>query len=579
MRRIALLASVSAVAMLFGGYAQAQTVKNYNPVTAERLTNPEPGNWLTIRRTYDGEAHTPLTQITPGNVKGLKAVWNSTTGPRQKLTAFAALPADPAHEAPALVNDGVMFVSAPDNQIIAFDPKDGKEIWRYVYKLPEGLIPIHPTNRGVALWGDKVFFATLDAHLVALDAKTGKEVWNQTLADWQDGYYSTLAPLVVDGKVMIGTSGGELGIRGFVDAFDADSGKLLWKTYTVPSPDQPGGDTWPGDTWKTGGGPIWVTGVYDPKAKIAYWGVGNAAPWVGALRPGDNLYTASTIGLNVETGEIVTHFQYQHNDTWDWDETTPPTLATLEGKENVAFKFARNGWLYKLDRDDAGKLTFVAGVPYVFQNVFKDIDPKTGRANYDPDHVPQLGKHVEFCPSAWGGRDYPAESYSPELGYAFVPVNENHCGAMDAAPVEYEPGVLFLGSGLMMTPTEAAKDHIGAIQAWDIKSMKKVWQTNFKSPMWGPMLSTASGLVFAGGTNDSEFRAIDAKTGEILWHQQLDGGIMSPPISFERDGKQYIAVLTGWGVDGGRFQGFIDQAWGTKTVTPQGGSLWVFSLS
>ncbi|MCA8880735.1 MAG: PQQ-dependent dehydrogenase, methanol/ethanol family [Rhodobacteraceae bacterium] len=576
MKRIPLLATVSAAAIVLGGLAVAQGIDNYSPVTADRLANPEPGNWLIIRRTYDGQSHSPLKEITPENVSQLKEVWSSATGPRQTLTAFAALPADPANEAPVMVNDGVMIVSAGDNQIIAFDAKDGKELWRYVYKLPEGLIPVHPTNRGVALWGDKIYFATLDAQLVALDAKTGKEVWKSKVANWEDGYYSTLAPLVVDGVVMTGVSGGEFGIRGFVDAYDAETGKQVWRTYTVPEPDQPGGDTWPGDTWQHGGGPVWATGNYDVENNLAYWSTGNAAPWVGALRPGDNLFTASSIGLDPKTGEMKTYFQYHYNDTWDWDETVPPVLMTLDGKQ-VAYKFARNGYMYKLDRD-GGKLSFVEGKPYVFTNVITGLDPKTGRPHYDEAHVPKLGERVEFCPSAWGGRDWPGETFDPELGLAFVPVNENHCGAMEAAEVEYEPGVLYLGSGLEMTPSEGAKDHIGAVQAWDVKSMEKVWQVDFKMPMWGPLMSTASGLVFGGGTGDAAFRAFDAKTGKILWETRLDGGIMAPPVSFAVDGKQYIAVITGWGVDGGRFQGFIDQAWGTKTDVPPGGTVYVFGL-
>jgi alcohol dehydrogenase (cytochrome c) len=575
MTKGALFAAVSLPALLMGSAAFAD-VPAYSPVTAERLENPEPGNWLSIRRTYDGQAHSPLTEINRDNVAGLKAVWHKSTGPWQPVSEFAALPADPAHEAPVVVNDGVMFMATPDNQVVAYDAVDGTELWRFTWTLPEGLIPVHPTNRGVALYGDKVFFATLDAHLVALDAKTGKQVWERKLANWEDGYYMTLAPLVVDGKVMAGVSGGEFGIRGFVEASDADTGAQVWKTFTIPAPGEPGSDSWPGDTWERGGGSVWVTGVYDKENKLAYWGVGNAAPWVGALRPGDNLYTASTIGVDVATGEIKTHFQYHHNDTWDWDETTPPTLVDLDGEE-LAVKFARNGYMYKLKRD-GGKLEFVDAKPYVYQNAFKSIDPKTGRPEYNEETVAKIGTRVEFCPSAWGGRDYPAEAVDPNLGYAFVPVNENHCGAMEGAEVEYEPGVLYLGSGLEMTPTEAAKDHIGAVQAWDLKTMEKVWQVNFKSPNWGPMLSTAGGLVFSGGTNDSEFRAFDAKTGDVVWSQRLDGGIMSPPISFEKDGKQYIAVATGWGVDAGRFQGFIDAAWGTKTETAKGGSIWVFAL-
>lgn len=581
MTRFPLLASVSAAAMLFGTLAWAGEFENYAPVTAKRLTNPEPGNWLSIRRTYDGQMHSPLKQITTENVASLKQVWNATTGPRQKVTEFTALPADTANEAPPLINNGAMIVSTGDNQVIAFDPKNGKEVWRFKWQLPQGLVPVHPTNRGVALWEDKIFFETLDAHLVALDARTGNKIWDKTLADWEEGYYSNLAPLAVNGKILVGISGGEFGIRGFVEAYDAETGKQAWKTYTIPSPNEPGGNTWPGDTWQRGGGPTWMTGNYDATNGIVYWGVGNASPWPGALRPGDNLYTTSAIGLDPDTGEIKTHFQYHQNDSYDWDEVAPPTLIDLDNgttKQEIALKFARNGYLYKLGRD-GGKLTFIEGKPYVFSNAIKGLDPKTGRVEYDPEHFPVLGKRVEFCPSAWGGRDWPGEAYDADLGYVFVPVNENHCGAMEAAPVEYEPGVLYLGSGLEMTPTAAAKDHIGAIQAWNVRTLEKVWQVDFKSPMWGPMLSTAGGVIFSGGTNDAEFRAFDAKTGKILWHQRLDGGIVAPPVSYELDGKQYISVVTGWGVDAGRFQGFIDQAWGTKTAVPLGGSVYVFSLS
>ena len=240
---------------------------------------------------------------------------------------------------------------------------------------------------------------------------------------------------MVNGKVMTGVSGGEFGIRGFVDAYDANTGEQVWKTYTIPSPDQPGGDTWTGDTWQRGGGPIWMTGNYDVENNIAYWSIGNAAPWPGALRPGDNLYTTSLLGLDPDTGAIKSHFQYHYNDSWDWDETVPPTLIDLDNggtKQEIALKFARNGYIYKLDRA-GGKLSFIEGKPYVFSNVIKGLDPKTGRPEYDPAHVPRLDEHVEFCPSAWGGRDWPQETYDPALGMVFIPVNENHCGVDDGA--------------------------------------------------------------------------------------------------------------------------------------------------
>jgi len=289
----------------------------YKPVTAERLKQPEPENWLMNRRTYDGWAFSPLTQLTPANVARLQPVWSFTTGVPQ------------GHEAPPLVNNGVMFVATPQNQVIAIDVRTGLQLWRYRNPTPPDVILLHPTSRGVALSGDKVFFARAESVLVALDAKTGKEVWSVTVEDNRKGYYMSLAPLVADGKVMVGASGGELGVRGFVAAFDVETGKPLWKRYTIPAPGEPGSETWPagGEQWKTGGGSIWVTANYDPESNLAYWGTGNGGPWMGDKRPGDNLYTTSVIAIDPDSGKIKTHFQYHDNDAWDWDEVDPPILA------------------------------------------------------------------------------------------------------------------------------------------------------------------------------------------------------------------------------------------------------------
>lgn len=576
MKRTSWLWATSIVALAAALPVQADEIADYAPVTAERLAAPEDGNWLLTRRTYDGQAHSPLTEITTDNVADLQVAWSLPTGPYAKLSDFAALPARPAHQSPALVNDGVMFMTTPDQQIIALDAATGEEHWRFRHDLPSEIIPVHPTNRGVALWEDKLFMATLDAKVVAVDAKTGEKLWEATMEDWRNGYYSTLAPLVVDGVVMAGVSGGEFGIRGFVQGFDAETGESVWKTYTIPSPEEAGGDTWPGDTWKTGGGSVWITGNYDVKNGLAMWGVGNAAPWIGDMRPGDNLYTTGTIGLAPKTGEIKTHFQYHPNGNWDWDEVVPPTLMELDGQD-LAVRFARNGWIYKLDRT-GGEFSFIDGRPYVYQDVFTGLDPETGRPSYRAEKVPGTGKRADFCPSAWGGRDWPGDAYDPGTGTLFISVNENHCGSAEGAVVEYEPGVLYLGSGLEMYPTEDAKDHIGALQAWDIRTLKKKWQVNFKMPNWGPVLSTEGGVVFVGGTGDAMFRAFDAETGDLLWSREMDGGIVAPPTSFEVDGKQYIAVTTGWGVDGDRFQGFIDAGMGTETKIPQGGTIWVFAL-
>ena len=268
-------------------------LRDYQSVTPDRLRSPEEQNWLMIRRTYDGWGFSPLAQITKDNVSGLRQVWRVPTDEPK------------VHEAAPVVNGGVMFVSTPNNQVMALNAVTGDVLWRYRRPRPKDVFVLHDTNRGVSLYGDKVFYAAAEAVLVALDARTGKEVWTKTVADNKSAYYITLAPLVAGGKVMVGASGGEFGVRGFVAAFDPDSGKELWRTFTVPAPGQPGSETWPkGDQWKTGGAPVWVTGNYDPETNLAFWGTGNGGPWMGDQRPGDNLYVASTIAIDVATGQI-----------------------------------------------------------------------------------------------------------------------------------------------------------------------------------------------------------------------------------------------------------------------------------
>src|SRR5712691_5750467 len=258
-----------------------EILQKYTPVTAERLKKPEDGNWLMFRRTFDGWGYSPLEEITRDNVSRLQPVWSFATGQVE------------GHQAPPIVNNGVMFVATPGNQVIALEAKTGNILWRYRRPIPEDMQLAHPTSRGVALFGDKVFFAAADAVLVALDAKTGKEAWTAKVEDYKKGYYMSLAPLVIDGKVLVGVSGGELGVCGFVAAYDAQTGKELWKTYTVPAPGELGSETWPqGDQWKTGGGSVWVTGTYDSETNLAFWGTGNGGPWMGDQRPGDNLYTS-----------------------------------------------------------------------------------------------------------------------------------------------------------------------------------------------------------------------------------------------------------------------------------------------
>ena len=545
-------------------------LRDYKPVTAERLKNPDAGDWLMVRRTWDGWGYSPLDQITPNNVARLQPAWIVSTGVTN------------GHEAPPIVNNGVMFVATPANQVIAVDAKSGAVLWRYRRPLAEDVVLLHGTSRGVALSGDKVFFAAAEAVLVALDARTGQEVWTATVEDNRKGYYMSVAPLIADGKVMVGASGGEMGVRGFVAAYDVESGKSIWKTYTVPAPGEPGSETWPpGDQWKTGGGSIWVTGAYDPATNLAFWGTGNGGPWMGDQRPGDNLYTSSTIALDAATGAIKGHFQYDPNDSWDWDEVSPPILVdytrggrTVKGLINVA----RDGYLWFLERT-AGAIHFVEGKPYVKQNVFRSLDPKTGRPDVDPARHPGTGKEVEFCPSHWGGKNWPPVAFSPKTRMIYIPANENLCARMAGRPVTYTAGRGFTGAipGLFIAP---GADHIGEVQAWNVDTGMRVWTHTFPtSSNWGPMLATAGGLVFSGGTQDRLFRAFDASTGKVLWQFPTNSGIVGQPSSFMVDGRQYIAVQSGWGVDAKTMQGRLTRlAPADYQEVPEGGAIWVFAV-
>jgi len=411
-------------------------LQSYKPVTADRLKQPEDSDWLMYRRTYDSWGYSPLAQIAPENAARLKPVWTLVTGQVE------------GHQAPPMVNNGVMFVATPGNQVLAIDAKKGDLLWRFKRPISEDILLLHPTSRGVGLLGDKVYFAAADAVLVALDAKTGNEVWNATVEDYRNGYYMSLAPLVADDKVMVGVSGGELGVRGFVAAFDAETGKPAWKAYAVPAPGEPGSETWPtGDQWKTGGGSVWITGAYDPATNLTFWGTGNGGPWMGDQRPGDNLYTSSTMAIDATTGKVKGHFQYHPNDSWDWDEVNPPILVDYQrgGRTVKGLVYAaRNGYLWMLERT-VDKINFVDGKPFVKQNVFTKLDPETGRPEIDPARKPGTGKKAEFCPSLWGGKDWPPVAYSPKTRLLYVPANDNLCDAFAGEPVTYTPGQRYTG--------------------------------------------------------------------------------------------------------------------------------------
>jgi alcohol dehydrogenase (cytochrome c) len=565
--------TVQRITLVKPAAATAPTSAAYRPVSDERLVKPEPQNWLHLRGNYQGWMYSPLDQINVSNVKDLAPVWSYSTG------------VDSGHEAPPIINDGVMFVAAPYDKLIALNATNGDLLWEYERELPEGFGALHNTKRGVALYGDKVYMTGQDAVLVALDAKTGEVAWeSEPVADWQEGYYMTMAPLIVNGNVMVGVSGGEFGVRGFVAAYDAESGQQVWKTYTIPGPGEPGHDTWEGDTWQRGGASVWMTGTYDPENNLTYWGTGNGSPWFGDQRPGDNLYTSSTVAIDPDSGELKGHFQYHWNDSWDWDEMNAPMVVDYEKDGETVkglIKPSRNGYLYWLERTPDGPIGFVDATNYVEQDVFASIDPKTGRPSYNEEHKPGTGKYAEFCPSLWGGKDWPYEAYNPNTGMVYIPANENHCGSLEGKVQEYVAGQWWTGVDIpdIGFTIDLNADHYGELQAWDVNTGEEVWMREHPTSMnWGSVLTTGGDLVFMGGTNDRMFRAFDARSGDILWKMKTNSGIMAPPSTYEVDGVQYVAVVSGWGVDPAFQQGLINDIRGEELEVPQGGVIWVFAL-
>ncbi len=435
-----------------------------------------------------------------------------------------------------------------------------------------------------------------DSVLVAIDAKSGAEVWATTVQDYRQGYYANLAPLVVEDKIVVGTSGGERGIRGYIAAFNAESGEEAWRTFLVPEPGQPGSETWPQpgdefeDAWKTGGASSWVTGQYDPENKIIYWGTGNGGPWMERSAPGrqpvrdlgrgsEGRRRRDRRSLPVPPQRLVRLGRSgcpdpRRSDQQGWREGPRPRSCRPRWRAVGARAYPE------------GPINFIKGTPYVEQNWIKSMDPETGRIEYAEGTKPGTGIEGDFCPSFWGGKDWPPIAYDPNLNYVFIPANENLCTIMAGGTVvEYRPGASFTrgtqGDKSELYMVEGA-DHVGEVRAWDLNTGKEVWNTTFQSQNWGPLMATAGGLVFGGGTNDSMFRAFDSKSGEILWEQKLNSGVIGVPASFEVDGKQYVSVQAGWGIDAAGMQTRLSASYPDKfkaaSTVPTGGVIWVFEV-
>jgi len=500
-------------------------------VTFDRLVGAgdTPADWLMYSGNYFSHRYSQLNKINKSNVRNLTLKW-----------AFQMSTKAPVETSPVVV-DGIMYIVQPRSTVIALEADTGKELWRYDPKMPPDVLFLGfpPTNRGVAVLDDKVFIGTLDAHLVALDAKSGSERWKVNVADNKTGHAITAAPLVVKDKVIVGISGGEAGIRGFLDAYDSETGERVWRHYTVPAEGEPGNETWEGDSWKTGGAPTWLTGSYDPELNLLYWGTGNPAPdWNGDMRMGDNLYSCSILAINPEDGSLTWHFQFTPHDTHDWDANQIPVLvdAEYEGRERKLLLTAnRNAFYYILDRETG---EYLQATPYVKQTWAERIDEK-GRPVLLPNIEPTEEGNLVY-PSLQGATNWFSPSYSPRNGYFFVAVRE--MGAYYfKTDVDYEPGQYFLGGGEQALDGDDAK---GYVKALDALTGEEKWAFDLHSPPWSGLMSTAGGLVF-GSTNEGNFFALDDDTGESLWDIQLGGAVRTNPVSYAVNGKQNIAISAG----------------------------------
>lgn len=537
---------------------------------------------VTVGMGQHGQRYSPLKQVNSSTVGDLVPAWSFSFGGEKQR----------GQEAQPLMYDGKIFVTGSYSRMWALDARTGERLWAYEARLPDGIMPCcDVVNRGAALYDDLVIFGTLDAKLVALHQDTGKVVWKERLGDYKAGYSYTAAPLIVNGKVITGLSGGEFGIVGRVDARDAKTGELVWSRPTVEGHmgSLNGKDngitgetnaTWPGDMWKFGGAATWLGCTYSDDVNLIYCGTGNPAPWNAHLRPGDNLYSTSTVAINPDTGKIAWHYQSTPNDHWDFDgvnEFIPFDMRQGWRKVKAGAKADRNGFFYVLDRTN-GEL--ISASPFVTRQTWASgVDLKTGRPIETEGNRPgnpaetegEKGKSVFSAPSFLGGKNWMPMAYNQDTGYFYVPANE---WGMDIwnEPITYKKGAAYLGAGFNIQPLY--DDYIGALRAIDPKTGKIVWEYKNPAPLWGGVMSTAGNLVFTG-TPEGFLKAFDAKTGKELWAFQTGSGVVGQPTTWEMDGEQYVSVVSGWGGAVPLWGGEVAKA--VKDIS-QGGMLWVFKL-
>lgn len=500
----------------------------------------------------------PLTKLNVDNVQELRPVWAFSFGGEKQR----------GQESQPIIVDGVMYVSASYSRVFAIDARTGDEIWEYNARLPDGIMPCCDViNRGVAVYDNLVIFGTLDARLVALDKDTGRVVWRKTVGDYQEGYSITAAPLIINGNVITGVAGGEFGVVGKIEAYDAKTGNILWSRPTVEGhmgyiwegdkqvekgiTGGEAGKTWPGELWKTGGSAPWLGGTYDPDTNLLFFGTGNPAPWNSHLRPGDNLYSSSRLALNPDTGEIVWAFQTTPNDGWDYDGVNEviPFDYEDQGKTVKAVATAdRNGFFYVLERE-TGK--FIRGFPFVDKITWASGLDDNGRPLFIEDNRPgnpnrtedSQGETVTTAPAFLGAKNWNPMAYSQETGLFYVPSNEWEMDIWNE-DVTYRKGAAYLGAGFTIRPL--SDDYIGVLRAIDPKTGEEVWRYNNYSPLWAGVMTTKSNLVFTGNP-EGYLLGFNATTGEQLYRFNTGSGVVGTPVTWEMDDEQYVSVVSGWG--------------------------------
>ncbi len=533
MRRAGACFSLIAVPLAAGVVALAQSTGGL-PVTYERLlkAREEPANWLTYSGDYRSHHYSTLNQITAENVHGLRAKWIYQMH-KQKV------------ESTPIVVDGVMYVTRPPSDVIALDAQTGRALWTYEHRLPGRVyVCCGEVNRGVAVLADTLFLTTLDAKLIALDARAGRVLWQKELADPSLNYTATGAPLAIKDKVIVGIAGGEGGIRGFLDAYDARTGERVWRFWTIPAPGEPGAETWEGESWRFGGGSTWLTGSFDPELNLLYWGTGNPGPdYNGDVRPGDNLYSCSLLALDPDTGRLKWHFQLTPHDTRDWDATQVPVLldATVDGQlRKLVVMPSRNGFYYALDRQTG---EFLFAKPFVKQTWAREIDTK-GRPVVNPGQEPTSEGNETIWPGVDGGHNWMSPSYSPDTNLLYFNAREERRRFFKTDAPEFQPGEAFFGGGGGGGARFRPEESWGKLVAMSPGTGEIQWEHRILTPPWAGVLSTAGNLVFSA-TPSGNFYALDARTGKELWRFNGGDRVYASPITFLSRGRQLVTIPIG----------------------------------